>query len=104
MNYMTRRNAATGWLMLAVGKYILRRKAKSHRTRWAAIGALVVAAVGVLVFWKKRSDPDLAGAGAPLPTVVPAVPGETGDDSAPDEPAVAGAPEQVDPKRKVRER
>ena len=41
MTFMNRRNAVAGWLTLAVGKYILRRKAKSSRGRWAAIAVLI---------------------------------------------------------------
>jgi hypothetical protein len=98
MTYMNRRNAATGWLTLAVGRYILRRKAKSNRGRWAAVAALIAAVVGAAVFWKKRSGNELAGAGAPLPPVVPTVAGETGDDGPPDETPVAGPAKKVNPK------
>ncbi len=98
MTFMNRRNAVAGWLTIAVGKYILRRKAKSSRGRWAAIAVLIASVLGAVTFWKKRSGSDLAGAGAPLPPVAPAGAGESGDDGPPDEAPVSGSSEQVDPK------
>ncbi len=100
MTFMNRRNAAAGWLTLAVGKYILRRKAKSGTAKvakWTLAGALAAAVAGGLFFWK-RSKSELAGAGAPLPPVVPTVAGETGDDGPPDETPVAGPAKKVNPK------
>jgi hypothetical protein len=62
-----RRNAVAGWLALAVGKRVLKRKAKkvvptvdpeSKKPNKSALALLVASAVGVLTFWKKRSGDD----------------------------------------------
>jgi len=65
MAVFNRRNAAVGWLALVVGKRVLKRKAKqavpaidaeSKRPNKSAIALLVASAVGVLTFWRRRSD------------------------------------------------
>lgn len=71
MGIVNRRNAAVGWLALAVGKRVLKRKAKSavpaidpesRKPNKSAVALLVAGTVGVLTFWKKRSGDD-AGSG-----------------------------------------
>jgi hypothetical protein len=66
-----RRNAAMGWLAWAVGKRVLKRKAKdavpgvdpeTKRPNKSAIALLIAGAVGVATFWKKRSEDDEAEA------------------------------------------
>lgn len=67
MSVFNRRNAAFGWVAWAVGKRVLKKKAKgavpaidseTRRPNKSAIALLVASAVGVLTFWKKRSDDD----------------------------------------------
>jgi hypothetical protein len=67
MSVINRRNAVVGWAALAVGKRVLKRKAKSavpsidpesKRPNRSAIALLVASAVGALTFWKKRSGGD----------------------------------------------
>lgn len=67
MGVVNRRNAMVGWLALAVGKRVLKRKAKSavpaidtetKKPNKSAIALLVAGTVGVLTFWKKRTGPD----------------------------------------------
>lgn len=67
MGVFNRRNAVAGWLALAVGKRVLKRKAKkvvptvdpeSKKPNKSALALLVASAVGVLTFWKKRSGDD----------------------------------------------
>jgi hypothetical protein len=59
-----RRNAAVGWLALAVGKRVLRRKAKnavpaidpeSKKPNKSAVALLIASAVGVATFWRRRA-------------------------------------------------
>jgi hypothetical protein len=65
MGVFNRRNAVAGYLALAVGKRVLKRKAKdavptidpeSKRPNKSAIALLVASAVGLATFWKKRSE------------------------------------------------
>jgi hypothetical protein len=65
MGVFNRRNAVAGYLALAVGKRVLKRKAKdavptidpeSKRPNKSAIALLVASAVGFATFWKKRSE------------------------------------------------
>ncbi len=67
MSVFNRRNAAVGWLAWAVGKRVLKKKAKdavpsvdleSKRPNRSATALLVASAVGVLTFWRKRSGGD----------------------------------------------
>jgi len=62
-----RRNAAVGWLAWAVGKRVVKKKAKSavpsidpesKKPNKSAIALLVAGAVGALTFWRKRSGDD----------------------------------------------
>jgi hypothetical protein len=62
-----RRNAAVGWLTLAVGKRVLKRKAKkaapsvdpeTKRPNKSAIALLLAGAVGLATFWRRRSGGD----------------------------------------------
>jgi hypothetical protein len=62
-----RRNAAMGWMAWAVGKRVLKKKAKgavpsidtaSKKPNKSAIALLVAGTVGALTFWKKRSGDD----------------------------------------------
>jgi hypothetical protein len=66
---VNRRNAMVGWLALAVGKRVLKRKAKSavpsidtetKKPNKSAIALLVAGTVGVLTFWKKHTGGDAA--------------------------------------------
>ena len=67
MSVFNRRNAVVGWAALAVGKRVLKRKAKnavpsidpeSKKPNRSAIALLVASGVGALTFWKKRSGGD----------------------------------------------
>ena len=67
MGVFNRRNAAVGWVAWALGKRVLKKKAKdvvpsidpdSKKPNKSAIALLVASAVGVLSFWKKRSGDD----------------------------------------------
>ena len=67
MSVFNRRNAAVGWLAWAVGKRVLKRKAKdavpsidpeSKRPNKSAIALLIAGAVGLATFWRKRSGDD----------------------------------------------
>ena len=71
MPVFNRRNAAVGWLALAVGKRVLKRKAKqavpgldpeSGRPNKSAVALLVAGAAGVLTFWRRRSGDEETGA------------------------------------------
>jgi hypothetical protein len=62
-----RRNAAVGWVAWAVGKRVLKRKAKdavpsidpeSKRPNKSAIALLIASAVGLATFWRRRSGDD----------------------------------------------
>jgi hypothetical protein len=62
-----RRNAALGWVAWAVGKRVLKRKAKdavpaidteTKRPNKPAIALLLASAVGVATFWKRRAGDD----------------------------------------------
>ncbi len=62
-----RRNAAVGWLTWAVGKRVLKKKAKdavptidteTKKPNKSAIALAVAGVVGALTFWKKRSGDD----------------------------------------------
>jgi len=62
-----RRNAAVGWLTWAVGKRVLKKKAKgavpaidtdSKKPNKSAIALAVAGFVGALTFWRKRSGDD----------------------------------------------
>jgi hypothetical protein len=62
-----RRNAVAGYVALAVGKRVLKQKAKgavpaidaeSKRPNKSAIALLLASAVGVATFWRKRSGDD----------------------------------------------
>ena len=64
MGVFNRRNAAVGWLTWAVGKRVLKKKAKgavptidaeTKKPNRSAIALLIASAVGVATFWKKRS-------------------------------------------------
>jgi hypothetical protein len=62
-----RRNAAVGWLAWAVGKRVVKKKAKSavpaidpesKKPNKSAMALLVAGAAGALTFWRKRSGDD----------------------------------------------
>jgi hypothetical protein len=62
-----RRNAAVGWVAWAVGKRVLKRKAKeavpaidpeSKRPNKSAVALLIAGAVGLATFWRRRSGDD----------------------------------------------
>jgi hypothetical protein len=64
---INRRNAVVGWLALAVGKRVLKKKAKdavptidteSKKPNKSAIAVAIAGAVGALTFWRKRSGDD----------------------------------------------
>jgi hypothetical protein len=67
MGVFNRRNAVVGWVAWAVGKRVIKKKAKdvvptidteTKKPNKSAIALLVAGAVGVLTFWKKRSGDD----------------------------------------------
>lgn len=67
MSVFNRRNAAVGWVTWAVGKRVLKRKAKgaapsidpqTKKPNRSAIALLVAGMVGLLTFWRKRSGDD----------------------------------------------
>jgi hypothetical protein len=67
MGVFNRRNAAVGWMAWAVGKRVLKKKAKnavpaidaeSRKPNKSAIALAVASAVGLLSFWRKRSGDD----------------------------------------------
>jgi hypothetical protein len=62
-----RRNAAVGWVAWAMGKRVLKKKAKSavpsidaesKKPNKSAIALLVAGLAGALTFWRKRSGDD----------------------------------------------
>lgn len=65
MGVFNRRNAVAGYLALAVGKRVLKKKAKdavpaidpeSKKPNKSAIALLIAGAVGLATFWRKRAD------------------------------------------------
>ncbi|HET7043652.1 MAG TPA: hypothetical protein VFI37_02275 [Gaiellaceae bacterium] len=67
MSVFNRRNALVGWAALAVGKRVLKKKAKdavpaidaeSKKPNKSATALLVASAVGLLTFWRKRAGGD----------------------------------------------
>ena len=65
MSVFNRRNAAVGWVAWAVGKRVLKRKAKdavpsidpeSKKPNKSAIALAVAGIAGAATFWRKRSD------------------------------------------------
>jgi hypothetical protein len=67
VSVFNRRNAAVGWVTWAIGKRVLKRKAKeaapsidpeTKKPNRSAIALLVAGMVGVLTFWRKRSGDD----------------------------------------------
>lgn len=67
MSVFNRRNAAVGWVAWAVGKRVLKRKAKdavptidpaSKKPNKSAIALAVAGLAGILTFWRKRSGDD----------------------------------------------
>ena len=67
MGVFNRRNAVAGYLALAVGKRVMKKKAKdavpsidpdSKKPNKSAIALLVAGAIGVATFWRKRSGDD----------------------------------------------
>jgi len=68
MSVFNRRNAAVGWVAWAVGKRVIKKKAKeavptidteTGKPNKSAIALLLASAVGVATFWKKRSEDSL---------------------------------------------
>jgi hypothetical protein len=69
VSVFNRRNAAVGWATWAVGKRVLKRKAKgavpsidpeTKKPNRSAIALVVAGAVGALTFWRKRAGDDEA--------------------------------------------
>jgi hypothetical protein len=67
VSVFNRRNAAVGWLAWAVGKRVLKRKAKdavpsidleSKKPNKSAVALLIAGAVGVATFWRSRTGDD----------------------------------------------
>ncbi len=67
MSVFNRRNAAVGWVTWAVGKRVLKRKAKdavptidpeTKKPNKSAVALLLASAAGVLTLIKKRTDDD----------------------------------------------
>jgi hypothetical protein len=71
MAVFNRRNAAVGWVAWAVGKRVLKRKAKgavpaidveSKKPNKSAVALLIAGAVGLATFWRSRSGDEETGA------------------------------------------
>jgi hypothetical protein len=67
MGVLNKRNAVLGWATWQVGKGAMKRKARSaarvddtRRPTKGAIAALIAAAGGALVFWRRRRDSEPA--------------------------------------------
>jgi hypothetical protein len=67
VSVFNRRNATVGWVTWAVGKRVLKRKAKgavpsidpeTKKPNRSAIALVVAGAVGALTFWRKRAGDD----------------------------------------------
>ena len=67
MGVFNRRNAALGWVAWAVGKRVLKKKARdavpavdpeTKKPNKSAVALLIASAVGVATFWKRRSGDD----------------------------------------------
>jgi len=67
MSIVNRRNAVVGWLALAVGKRVLKRKAKdaapavdpdTKKPNKSAVALMLAGAVGLATFWRRRSGGD----------------------------------------------
>jgi hypothetical protein len=65
MSILNRRNAALGWVALAVGKRVIKRKAKTvvpavdlqtRKANKSAVALLIAGAVGVTTFLRSRSS------------------------------------------------
>jgi hypothetical protein len=76
MGVFNRRNAAVGWLAWAVGKRVIKKKAKdavpsvdpeTKRPNKSAIALAVAGLAGALTFWRSRSDGDEAPPPADAP-------------------------------------
>jgi hypothetical protein len=64
VSIVNRRNAVVGYLTLAVGKRVLKKKAKdvvpgvdpeTKKPNKSAVALMVASTVGALTFWRKRS-------------------------------------------------
>jgi hypothetical protein len=64
MSILNRRNAVLGWVALAVGKRVIKRKAKTvvpavdlqtRKANKSAVALLIAGAVGVTTFLRSRS-------------------------------------------------
>jgi hypothetical protein len=64
VSVFNRRNAAVGWVAWAVGKRVLKRKAKdavpaidpeSKKPNKSAVALLLAGAVGLATFWRSRT-------------------------------------------------
>ena len=67
MSVFNRRNAAVGWVAWAVGKRVLKKKAKgavptvdpeTKKPNKSAVALLIASAVGVATFFKRRGGDD----------------------------------------------
>ncbi len=67
MSVLNRRNAVVGYVTLAIGKRVLKKKAKdavpaidaeTKKPNKSAIALLIAGTVGALTFWRKRSGDD----------------------------------------------
>ncbi len=67
MSVFNRRNAAMGWVVWAVGKRVVKRKARtavpaidpeSKKPNKSAIALLIAGTVGLATFWRRRSGND----------------------------------------------
>jgi hypothetical protein len=69
VSVFNRRNAAVGWLAWAIGKRVLKRKAKdavpaidpeSKKPNKSAVALLIAGAVGLATFWRSRAGDEPA--------------------------------------------
>jgi hypothetical protein len=85
MTIVNRRNAVLGWTVWQVGKRVAKRKAKEvtpgidtdepkkKKSRKLAIAVALVAAAGVILFWRKKSSDDGPGFDSPVEAEPPPV-------------------------------
>ncbi len=67
MGVFNRRNAVVGWVVLAVGKRVAKKKARdaapaidpeTKKPNKSAVALLIASAVGLATFWRSRAGDD----------------------------------------------